>query len=51
MVRRCDDQAVDLLRDADIAMFRAKDLGCGRCEVFTPELRAQRSFALAVPGA
>ena len=43
------DDPEQVLRDADVAMYRAKDLGCGRCEVFAPELRALRSFALATP--
>jgi len=29
----------DLLRDADLAMYRAKELGKNRCERFEPELR------------
>jgi diguanylate cyclase (GGDEF)-like protein/PAS domain S-box-containing protein len=39
----------DVLRDADVAMYRAKDMGVGRCAVFAPELRALRSFALSAP--
>jgi len=35
----------DILRDADIAMYAAKDRGRNRCAIFTPRLRDQ--FALA----
>jgi diguanylate cyclase (GGDEF)-like protein len=35
------DRAEDVLRDADIAMYRAKDLGKQRFEVFAPELHAR----------
>jgi diguanylate cyclase (GGDEF)-like protein/PAS domain S-box-containing protein len=45
----------DLLRDADIAMYRAKVLGKNRYEVFVPELRDRASRLLqletALPGA
>lgn len=37
---------VDLLRDADIAMYQAKANGKSRYEVFTPELRAAASQRL-----
>ncbi len=35
------DQPEDVLRDADIAMYRAKALGKDRFEVFDPRLRAE----------
>ena len=35
------DRAEDLLRDADIAMFRAKTLGKSRCEFFDEEMHTQ----------
>jgi diguanylate cyclase (GGDEF)-like protein len=35
------DQPTDILRDADIAMYRAKALGKARCEVFSPTLHTQ----------
>ncbi|HZG91314.1 MAG TPA: EAL domain-containing protein [Pseudonocardia sp.] len=37
------ETAEDLLRDADIAMYAAKNTGKGRVEVFDPEMRAQVS--------
>jgi PAS domain S-box-containing protein len=33
--------AADMLRDADIAMYRAKALGRGRCEIFDAEMHAR----------
>jgi diguanylate cyclase (GGDEF)-like protein/PAS domain S-box-containing protein len=33
------EKAEDVLRDADTAMYRAKSLGKGRCEVFDNEMR------------
>jgi diguanylate cyclase (GGDEF)-like protein/PAS domain S-box-containing protein len=35
-----DDDADVLLRNADLAMYRAKTLGKGRCEVFEPDMHA-----------
>ncbi len=35
-----DDDADELLRNADLAMYRAKGLGKGRCEVFEPAMHA-----------
>ncbi|MCW8890323.1 MAG: EAL domain-containing protein [Sedimenticola sp.] len=34
-------KAEDILRDADIAMYRAKALGKGRVDIFEPEMHAQ----------
>ena len=36
----------EILRDADIAMYRAKARGKSRCEVFNTEMRAQAVFRL-----
>ena len=36
--RNGDDRPEDVLRNADIAMYRAKELGKQRFEVFTPDL-------------
>jgi EAL domain-containing protein (putative c-di-GMP-specific phosphodiesterase class I) len=38
---RSYDRPEDLLRDADIAMYRAKALGKARCELFDAEMRTQ----------
>lgn len=35
------DQPIDILRDADIAMYRAKALGKARYEIFSPALHKQ----------
>jgi PAS domain S-box-containing protein len=40
-VARDDCQAEELLRNADIAMYRAKTLGRARCEMFDTEMHAQ----------
>lgn len=40
--------AEDLMRDADIAMYRAKALGKDRCVAFTPQLRDRASRSLQV---
>jgi diguanylate cyclase (GGDEF)-like protein len=42
------DQASDLLRDADLAMYHAKAAGKGRHEMFDPSMRAQLSQWLAM---
>ena len=42
------DQPADILRDADLALYRAKALGKGRCEVFDTVLRAQAINRLEV---
>jgi len=38
----------DLLRDADVAMYRAKELGKARCEVFDPHLHDRACTRLAL---
>lgn len=38
---RSYERPEDLLRDADIAMYRAKSLGKARCELFDAEMRTQ----------
>jgi len=36
-----EEPSIDLLRDADVAMYRAKALGKDRCDVFDPSMHAQ----------
>ncbi|AWN37671.1 diguanylate cyclase [Methylobacterium radiodurans] len=45
-----DHAARDLLKDADIALYRAKAEGRSRAVVFTPALRAEAERRLAVAG-
>jgi diguanylate cyclase (GGDEF)-like protein/PAS domain S-box-containing protein len=48
------DEAIDahaLLRDADSAMYRAKELGKGRCEIFDASMRRQALERLKLEGA
>jgi diguanylate cyclase (GGDEF)-like protein/PAS domain S-box-containing protein len=48
------DEAVDahaLLRDADSAMYRAKQLGKGRCEIFDSSMRREAVERLELEGA
>ncbi|GAC1547052.1 MAG: hypothetical protein NVS3B16_18590 [Vulcanimicrobiaceae bacterium] len=42
------DLPEDVLRDADIAMYRAKDLGKQRYEIFSPELLTQAGSLLQI---
>ena len=37
-----------LLRDADTALYRAKDNGWGRSEIFSPEMRVQACARLRI---
>ncbi|MCW2622063.1 MAG: hypothetical protein JWL64_1665 [Frankiales bacterium] len=45
-IAQADSTAQDLLRDADAAMYRAKDLGRGRTAVFDAAIRARASARL-----
>jgi diguanylate cyclase (GGDEF)-like protein len=48
------DEGIDahaLLRDADSAMYRAKELGKGRCEIFDGSMRRQALERLKLEGA
>jgi diguanylate cyclase (GGDEF)-like protein/PAS domain S-box-containing protein len=45
-----DDDADELLRNADLAMYRAKALGKGRCEVFEPDMHAAALERMAIEG-
>lgn len=47
-VAKGDASAGDLLRDADLAMYRAKEAGGARYEVFDDEMRAQAVARLEV---
>ena len=44
------DTAEDLLRDADVAMYRGKEAGKDRYEVYEPEMRARTSERLGLEG-
>ncbi len=41
----------DILRDADIAMYRAKDSGKNRFEIFNPDMHQRASRALSIESA
>ena len=43
-----NDDANELLRNADLAMYRAKALGKNRCEVFEPDMHAAALDRMAV---
>lgn len=43
-----DDADQDLLKDAEVAMYRAKRGGADRIEIFKPEMRSDRDERLAV---
>lgn len=44
------DGEQDLLKDAEVAMYRAKRGGADRIEIFKPEMRADRDERLAIEG-
>jgi diguanylate cyclase (GGDEF)-like protein/PAS domain S-box-containing protein len=43
-----DDDADELLRNADLAMYRAKTLGKNRCEIFEPDMHAAALDRMAI---
>jgi diguanylate cyclase (GGDEF)-like protein/PAS domain S-box-containing protein len=45
-----DEDADELLRNADLAMYRAKSNGKGRCEVFEPDMHAAAIERMAIEG-
>jgi diguanylate cyclase (GGDEF)-like protein/PAS domain S-box-containing protein len=51
IARGADDRAEELIRDADAAMYRAKDRGKGRYEVFDEEMRADAVVRLETESA
>jgi diguanylate cyclase (GGDEF)-like protein/PAS domain S-box-containing protein len=45
-----DDDADELLRNADLAMYKAKAMGKGRCEVFEPDMHAAAIERMVIEG-
>lgn len=45
-----DEADQDLLKDAEVAMYRAKRGGADRIEIFKPEMRSDREERLAIEG-
>jgi diguanylate cyclase (GGDEF)-like protein/PAS domain S-box-containing protein len=45
-----EDDADELLRNADLAMYRAKAMGKGRCEVFEPDMHAAALERMEIEG-